>query len=102
MNTKQIIDEMEKELMAQIVEGDMDYKDANILIHSYTRKLIESVAEELIGRDQTSIHRGHEIDGAYCIQCDTFIKVHPMRIYGRNQLRAKQRLKVKEIITNLK
>lgn len=85
MTTNKIIDEMEKELMAQMVEGDMDYKGVSILIHSYTRKLIKSVAEEIIGDDEDEALDDYEL----------------RERESKNQLRAEQRLKVKEIINSL-
>lgn len=53
MNTKQIIQEMEKEFEKNFEfmrEGfnHMVYKECKSFISSYTRKLIESVAEEII------------------------------------------------------
>jgi hypothetical protein len=83
----------------EILDEQKDLSETSL--YFYTRKLIESLAEEMIGRDQTSIHSGHEIDDFYCIECGEGVKIHPMEIYGRNELRAEQRLKVKEILSIL-
>lgn len=63
-------------------------EDVRAFIHSYTRKLIESVAEEIVGEEKE----------------DEFYSPGEIEVYNgivRNILRAEQRLKVKEIISSI-
>lgn len=93
MTTKQIIQEMEKELVKKARRTDdlMDYEDYYEIpvdkFHSYTRKLIEAVAEEIIGEDGMTMsdRLGDQL-----------------AVLSKNALRTEQRLKVKEILEVIK
>lgn len=105
MTTKQIIDQMEKEfdekfwheealethqpceylLNNEDGKCNCQIKDIKKFIHSYTRTLLESFGEEIIGRDRDEV-----------IGNETYINT-----IIENQLRAEQRLKVKEIISSI-
>ena len=103
MITHEIIQQMERELksnLEQLMLAKHETRNERIvaLFHSYTRKIVESVAEEIIGEDETEagqIARDEKLG----VQTYYVITANMKR---RNQLRAEQRLKVKEIITILK
>ena len=82
---------------SKILKQSLTPDQVKSFIHSYTRKLIESVAEEIIGEDETEagqIARDEKLG----VQTYYVITANMKR---RNQLRAEQRLKVKEIISKL-
>ena len=94
MNTNKIIDEMVRNLAreewsAECIGCVDDYIDGvESVVNPAVRKLIESLAEEMIG-DEESWRKKKQENGL-------------MYMTGRNDLRAEQRLKVKEILSNLK
>lgn len=113
MTTKQILDEMEKGFDEQIYcKGEMckwckglgtcgsgvNPDNAKSFIHSYTRKLIESLAEEIIPMNfeycDSCQALGVDNFGGWCSICKDALNAN--RRYNQ------QRLKVKEILSNLK
>ena len=83
MTTAEIIKQMEKELYEFIASSPPNYPSVwKSLIRSRLRTLLESFGEEIIGRDRDEV-----------IGNETYINT-----IIENQLRAEQRLKVKEII----
>lgn len=97
MKTKQIIEEMEKEFDDKFKSREGEETayaqgwillpdDIKSFISSYTRTLLESFGEEIIGEDDaipSEYVPGFEVDSI------------------RDELRAEQRLKVKEILQNI-
>lgn len=93
MNTKQIIQNMEKEFDRQFVKYNGRYIEDSFIdpnglvgpvrkfIKEYTRSLLSAFAEEVIGENEE--------------------KDFPDYILPRNDLRQDQRLKVKEIISEI-
>ena len=111
MNTKQIIDEMEKEfdetIGTEIGTQEWAYftdqkKVIKSFIHSYTRKLIESLAEEIIGEERPLPTYRFEKDAPYDVHTAVDLFIEAERETSRELLKDEQRLKVKEILSNLK
>lgn len=90
MITHEIIQQMERELksnLEQLMLAKHETRNERIvaLFHSYTRKIVESVAEEIITCDPyADLKLSEEMQG------------------GRFKLRQEQRIKKKEILSNLK
>lgn len=96
MITHEIIQQMERELksnLEQLMLAKHETRNERIvaLFHSYTRKLIESVAEEIVGE---------KVQGAKG-DAKRF-NYDPEWYEGYNACIAEQRLKVKETLSNLK
>ena len=117
-STKQITEEMEKQFDCMnertagcICKGKMyEQVDCGVhgiyavkaksFIHSYTRTLLESFGEEIIGEDEKenrTLKQGIDYDIHKLLDFGLEIA----RIGGKNNLRAEQRLKVKEIISSI-
>lgn len=97
MTLNQILDEQMKELDEKFPVGK--YGITHVLVDAlkfhikmFSRKLIESLAEEILGEDdekEVFWKEGcHDVE----VECDNS---------SRNLLRAEQRLKVKEILQNI-
>lgn len=91
-----------KELTTALEEQKQQYQE-NVYNHdkrvraAERTKTIESVLELLVDEEENE-HSGHEIDDFYCIQCGEHIgegEQHPMETFGRNELRAELRDKLK-------
>ena len=113
MTTKQIIDEMEKELskseyhnsdavgsceigLTGAGECNCGIQDLKKSIHSYTSKLIGAVAEEIIGSSFDSYAKWREyVNDKYEKKEAGVIQGYPF------WLTEQQRLKVKEILSSL-
>ena len=104
MTINQILSEMVRDLArrewsAECIGCVDDYIDGvESVVNPAISKLIESLAEEIIGEDETEagqIARDEKLG----VQTYYVITANMKR---RNQLRAEQRLRVKEIITILK
>ncbi len=117
MNTKQIVSEQMKEFDDEIyipcesscISQEYPTADCNcdtpktrgeiksFIFKDYTHKLTESVAEEIIGKDEVKQVR---------VKDDCYRSGYKTKSLGnaymRNKLRAEQRLRVKEILSNLK
>lgn len=88
MTTKDILNQMEKELYEFIASSPPNYPSVwKSLIRSRLRTLLESFGEEIIGEDEN---------------IRFLSKISTERSRAKNQLRDEQRLKVKEILSNLK
>lgn len=93
MTTNQILDEQKRELekvMKLCYDNGVSY-ELDEFFDAFSRKLIESLAEEIIRKDQ-------RVD--YC--ADDGSPYEDEIAWERNKLRSEQRLKVKEILSNLK
>lgn len=113
MNTKQIIHEVEKEFDEKFTCGgitgtvafrkgkDRPY-EIKKFIHSYTRKLIEALAEEIIGEERPLPTYRFEKDAPYDVHTAVDLFIEAERETSRELLKDEQRLKVKEILSNLK
>jgi nitrogenase molybdenum-iron protein alpha/beta subunit len=92
MTTKQIIQEMEKELAkdkwsAECIGSVSDYIEGiDEIVKPHLRKLIQAVSEEIIGEDEDEALDDFELKERW----------------SKNLLRAEQRLKVKEILEVIK
>ncbi len=94
MNTKQMLEDFWKDVL-EVSPSDINNETICIVtddnMKDYTRKLIESVAEEIIGEDNDS----------YIDHWGQYHNVITDSQRSQNKLRAEQRLKVKEIINSL-
>ncbi len=70
-------------------------------IHSYTRKLIESVAEEIIGEERPLPTYRFEKDAPYDVHTAVDLFIEAERETSRELLKDEQRLKLKEIISQI-
>ncbi len=108
MITHDTIQKMDKELksnLEQLMLAKHETRNERIvaLFHSYTRKLIESLAEEIIGKNirhvtATMGDKDHTGD----VDTDEVINALQDDIDAVNDYKEEQRLKVKEILSNLK
>jgi len=103
MITHEIIQQMERELksnLEQLMLAKHETRNERIvaLFHSYTRKIVESVAEEIIGK-VTEIPKTDRNGMSW--DSTSFAEAGYEEENAKNELRAEQRLKVKEIISKL-
>lgn len=101
--TKDIIKQMEKEFRNtkfarsggscfECCEYEEMWDDLIVFIKDYTRTLLESFGEEIIGKDDEEVVYWREKFRDLEAECDNS---------SRNYLRSEQRLKMKEIISSI-